>query len=228
MDDCGAFCAGQSFLSVPLDTVGAMTTANYTAAWVPDDDETRPWDDAAELAAEWILREAAQQGARPVLVTPTQSQWDCGVKIITRFAQQYAALTPRSKGFAKGPTLAYVPDYEGMELAANVARSSSLAVVETVSYPLLGWAMEVGALNLLTNEPTPDTRTDSQRKLLDRIHFYGNNGWTTGFGKNQTTRILQDTNAEGMACDVILGSMVAKGHGKKAIERLGVIVDKLA
>ncbi len=30
------------------------TTHVRAAAWVPDDDPERPWDEAAELAADWI------------------------------------------------------------------------------------------------------------------------------------------------------------------------------
>jgi hypothetical protein len=29
-------------------------STTYRAAWVPDDDPHRPWDDAAALAVEWI------------------------------------------------------------------------------------------------------------------------------------------------------------------------------
>jgi hypothetical protein len=70
-----------------------------------------------------------------------------------------------------GPVLAYVPDYEMMDLATEVASDASLAVVETIEYPLMGWAMEVRAIDLVTGEDTPDTRTDSQRRELDRVLF---------------------------------------------------------
>lgn len=34
------------------------TTHLQAAAWVPDDDPERPWDEAAALAADWIWERA--------------------------------------------------------------------------------------------------------------------------------------------------------------------------
>jgi hypothetical protein len=220
-------------LSEWLDTVATMTDVGYTAAWVPDDDPHRDWGDAAGPVVDWVLQEAKRQGAAPLLVTPTQSQWDCGVNVISWFAQNYPATTPRSSRArvdgGRGPVLVYVPDYETMHLAATYARGSSLAVVETVSTPLVGWAMQAQAVNLLTREMTPDTRTESQQTVLDRVHFYGNNGWTKGFGRDQATRILRDAlRQEDLNSDVILGYMVARGHHGKAVDRLAKILDGLS
>jgi hypothetical protein len=38
---------------------------------VPDDDPERPWDEAAELAADWIWERSEVEGAKPLLVTNT-------------------------------------------------------------------------------------------------------------------------------------------------------------
>jgi hypothetical protein len=88
-------------------------------------------------------------------------------------------------------------------------------VIEASSYPLIGWAMETKALNLVTGEPTADTRTDYQRKELDRIRFYGNNNWTKGFGADQTLLTLRDLlHDDPLPADVIVGSILARGqHG---------------
>jgi hypothetical protein len=201
---------GSEELSDRSGTVTVMTEVNYTAAWVPDNDPERGWDEAAEPVVEWVLGEAERQGAEPLLVTPTQNQWSAGPDVIAWFARTYAATTPRSahaRG-GRGPVLVYVPDYHTMYLAANYARGSSLAVVETISSPLIGWAMQAKALDLLQGEVTPDTRTESVCTELDRIHFYGNNGWTTGFGKDQATQILRDLLRDGEVDPaVILGYM---------------------
>lgn len=118
-----------------------MTAPAYTAAWVPDDDPERPWDDAANLAVDWILSEAGRLEIAPLLVTPTQHRWSSGAESIRWFAQHHTATTPRSdwRSRSAGPVLAYVPDYHTFELAARQARGSSLAVVESVSNPLRGW-----------------------------------------------------------------------------------------
>ena len=41
----------------------------YDAAWVPDDDPHRDWEDAAEFAVGWVEGACAEQGAAAVLVT---------------------------------------------------------------------------------------------------------------------------------------------------------------
>lgn len=195
----------------------------YSAAWVPDDDPNRPWDEAAALAVDWVLGEARRLGAAPLLVTPTKQQWDAGAGPIQRFALEYDAATPRSSrpSPGAGPVLVYVPDYRTFDFAARCARGASLAVVESIGTPLSGWAVEARAINLLTGEVTPDERTAEQRTALDRLHFYGNNGWTTGFGKNQAGKILLDLRRQGLLDQhMILGCMLAKGHSADAVLRL--------
>lgn len=207
-----------------------MTEHQYHAAWVPDDDPDRSWDEAADLAVEWLLQEAARLGSAPLLVTPAKSQWTSGADSVRWLAQHHEAATPRSNRPSSGrrPVLVYVPDYDTFHFAANYARDASLAVVESTATPLRGWAIEVAALDLLTGESTPDTRTEEQRQQLERIHFYGNNGWTTGFGKDQATRLLADLQRQGLLDpDVVLGYMLARGHHGKAIDRLSRIIEKL-
>ncbi|MGC4959694.1 hypothetical protein ACLQ2P_41410 [Actinomadura citrea] len=129
------------------------------------------------------LAEAERQGAEPLLVTTQQDTQRDGPEAIVSFARRYTATTPggeRGEGGvrggrrrAPGPVLAFLPDYRAMELALLYARGSSLAVVEFPADPLTGWAIETGALNLLTGQPTPDHRTERQREALDRIHTYG-------------------------------------------------------
>ncbi len=117
-----------------------------------------------------------------------------------------------------------MPDYDTL----TFARGTSLVVVESVATPLRGWAMEVEALNLLTDETTPDTRSEEQREQFERIHFYGNNGWTTGFGKDQANRVLAGLHQQGLLdADVVLGFMLARGHHGTAVERLATIIRKL-
>jgi hypothetical protein len=164
----------------------------------------------------------------PLLVTPTQLQWRIGPEIVQVFANRFEATTPRSARarFGHRPVLAYVPDYDTFHLAAGYARDSALAVVEADSDPVVGWAMEVGALNLITGEPTGDTRSEVQREEFERIHFYGNNGWTNGFGNNQLRRILMELQTKGLLNrGLLLGCMLAKGHNGRALTRLSKIID---
>lgn len=114
-----------------------MTMVTYVAAWVPDDDPERSWDEAAEWAVAWLLEQAHALRSRPLLVTPTQQQWQTGPDVIRRFAHTYEATTNRSRSaqFRQRPVLAYVPDYGDMNLAASYARNSALAVVESSTAP---------------------------------------------------------------------------------------------
>jgi hypothetical protein len=42
------------------------------AAWVPDDDPHRPWEEAADLAAGWLWERSEIEGVEPCLVTNVQ------------------------------------------------------------------------------------------------------------------------------------------------------------
>jgi hypothetical protein len=79
--------------------------------------------------------------------------------------------------------------------------------------------MEVSALNIFTGKTTPDLRSAQQREQLERIHWYGNNGSATGFGKDQATRVLTQMKQHGLLdTDVVLGHHVAKDHHGKAVD----------
>lgn len=173
---------------------GRYMTTTYTAAWVPDDNPERGWDEAAELAVAWLLEQSQTLNLQSVLVTPTKQQWQLGPAVIRRFAQTYEVTTSRARGaqFRQRPVLAYVPDYGDMELAASYANNSVLAVVESRTHPLLGWAMETQAVDLTTGSSTADTRSPQQCHELESIHDYGNNGWTKGFVADLSAAILSD------------------------------------
>lgn len=202
----------------------------YTAAWVPDDDPERSWDEAAELAAAWLLEQARVTGGQPLLVTPTQQQWHSGPDVIRRLADACEATTSRGRGaqFRQRPVLAYVPDYGDMHLAASYARNSALAVVESRTAPLIGWAMEARAVDLTTGTVTADTRSTEQHHELERIHSYGNNGWTRGFGADRSASILSGLlGQDGVDADIIAGHMVARGHDGRSIARLTKIIERV-
>ena len=202
-----------------------MTDIRYTAAWVPDDAEHRPWEVAFALAADWIEAQSGQ----PLLITPIRHQQDT-FPAITGFATAHSATTLRSgRSFRhSGPVLAYMPDYEMMDLATEVASDASLAVVETIEYPMMGWAMEARAIDLVTGEVTPDTRTDSQRRELDRVYFYGNNGWAPAFDRERATGVLLPLLGEpGMSKGIVVGHMIAKGANGKGVARLAKAIDSM-
>jgi hypothetical protein len=92
----------------------------------------------------------------------------------------------------------------------------------------MGWAMEVRAIDLVTGEDTPDTRTDSQRRELDQVFFYGNNGWAPAFDRERATSVLQSLLGEpGMSKDIVVGHMIAKGASGKGVARLAKVIDSM-
>jgi hypothetical protein len=206
----------------------AMT--DYVAAWVPERQDM-DWDDAVAIAVDWTERECARQGIRQALLI-THTKDHPGEGPLGAFASRHYWTTPQSRNrvdVPRGrPVLAYVPDARVLDLAAGYARGSSLCAVEGFGYPLAGWARAAGALDLLTTSQAAPV-DDAMRKALDGLHFYGNNGWTRGFGQEQAQRKLELMREAGqLDKETILGDMLARGHGAKAVARLGDLVDRVA
>jgi hypothetical protein len=149
------------------------------AAWVPDDDPERPWDEAADLAADWIWERSEVEGVTPLLVTST-FQNAVGIDCLEEIARNGGQATPQGKQrFDRGPVLAYVPDERSLKFALNLAHGHSLAVVESVSFPLAEWAAGAGAINLLDGSTSSSSLPDDVKADLDHAAFFGgNNGWT--------------------------------------------------
>ena len=194
-------------------------------AWVPDDDPQRPWDDAAGLAVDWIEDRCRQEQAGGLLVTNTLH--DLGVGKVQAFGQRHSRVSRRSRpiGTGSGPVLAYVPDAEDLEFATRNARGSSLAVVATVAFPLLGWASWLGAMNLVTGEPTPEP-TQDVKKLINRLVRNGDNGFGDSFGKQSARPILSDLRQAAVNDDFVLGAALAAGVSARGVGNLGRIMTK--
>jgi len=205
--------------------MGGMSN-RYRAAYVPFTDDMS-WDDAAALAVTWLMEQAKATRARPLLVTNTfgpQSSvpslaWLCG---------RADHVTPRSDGRqvpGGQPVLAYVPTAEAFDLAARRAGSVALSVVESRDFGLAGWAAGVTATNLITDEVTPELASDVA-DLLDRLKFYGNNGYTDQFGKGHARTIVGDLKREGAARDIITSDLAAQGISPRGVKTIGQLFDE--
>ncbi|MFJ9894261.1 hypothetical protein ACIQPR_13185 [Streptomyces sp. NPDC091280] len=207
-----------------------MSDVSYATAWVPDEAPLTAPGDAAQLAIDWVLEEAQRSGVEPLLLTPDKTPWTMGVAPITWFASNYSATTARARNprNGNGPVLVYLPDYKLMGMAADYAQGSSLVAVEHRMDPLIGWAMELGARNLLINETTEDTRTASELADLEFIHANGNNRWARGFGQDRARDTLREMRDQGrLDRATVLGCMVAKRHSGESIYQLSKIIDAL-
>lgn len=198
------------------------------AAWVPDDDPQRPWEEAADLAADWIWDRSRGEGISPLLVTNTM-QNAVGITSLQEIARKGGQATPQGKQrFDRGPVLAYLPDERTLKLALNLARGHSLAVVETVRFPLAEWAASVGAINLLDGSQSPSSLPgDVLVDLNHAVFFGGNNGWTGQHEKQHARNHLSRHVAAGRLTPEQAASYVmATGVSDKAAKRLRVLLEK--
>lgn len=198
------------------------------AAWVPDDDRQRPWEDAADLAADWIWERSRIEGVLPLLVTNT-FQNAVGVDCLEQIARKRGQATPQGRQrFDRGPVLAYVPDERTLYLALNLARGYSLAVVETASFPLTEWAAGAGAINLLDRITSYSSVTDDVKADLDHAVFVGgNNGWT-GPDEKQHARdhLARHVMAGRLAPEQAASYVMAKGVSDKGAKRLRLLLER--
>lgn len=205
------------------------TTHLQAAAWVPDDDPQRPWDEAAELAADWIWARSGVEVATPLLVTNT-FQNAVGIRCLEEIARRGGQATPQGRErFDHGPVLAYVPDERSLKFALDLARGYSLAIVETVSFPLAGWAAGAGAINLLDGRITSSNIPDDVKADLDHAVFFGgNNGWTGQHEKQHARNHLgHHVRARRLSPEHAASYVMAQGVSDKGAKRLRLLLEKV-
>lgn len=199
------------------------------AAWVPDDNPERPWDEAAGLAADWIWERSETEGVEPLLVTNTlQNAW--GIERLEEIIQAGGQATPQSKKrFDRGPVLAYVPDERTLNLALDLARGYSIAVVETVSFPLAEWAAGVGAVNLLDGSASAGNLSDVVIADLDHAVFFGgNNGWTGSHEKTHArNHLVRHVQAGLITPEQAASYVMAVGVSGRGATRLRRLLEKV-
>jgi hypothetical protein len=205
------------------------TTRLQAAAWVPDDDPERPWDEAADIAADWICERSELEGVTALLVTNT-FQNAVGISCLEEIARAGGQATPQGKQrFDCGPVLAYVPDERSLKLALNLARGYSLAVVETVSFSLAEWAAEAGAINLLDGSASASSIPDDVKADLDHAVFFGgNNGWTGQHEKQHArNHLARHVHAGRLAPEQAASYVMARGVSDKGAKRLRLLLEKV-
>lgn len=205
------------------------TTHLQAAAWVPDDDPERPWEDAADLAAEWIWERSEIEGVTPLLVTNT-FQNAVGIGCLDEIARQGGKATPQGKKrFDRSSVLAYVPDERTLKLALDLARGYSLAVVETVSFPLAEWAAGTGAINLLDGNASSSSILDDVKADLDHAVFFGgNNGWTGPHEKQHArTHLARHVQAGRLTPGQAASYVMSQGASDKGAKRLRSLLEKV-
>lgn len=203
------------------------TTHPQAAAWVPDDDPERPWDEAADLAANWIWERSEVEGVKPLLVTNT-FQNARGIESLEEIAREGGQATPQGKErFDRRPALAYVPDERTLKLALHLARGYSLAVVETVSLPLAEWGAGADAINLLHGSTNAGGLSDDVKSDLDHAVFFGGNGWTGPHEKERArNHLVRHVRASRLTPNQASSYVLAKAVSDKGAKRLRLLVEK--
>ncbi|MFD7320596.1 hypothetical protein ACFV9D_05815 [Streptomyces sp. NPDC059875] len=199
------------------------------AAWVPFA-EGRSLEEASALAVDWVEVQCARQCVSGVLLTSSFGI-ETFVPALTDFTRRHRQTTPRAGNrseFRGVPVLAYFPNLKMMVQAISSARGSSLAVVEAPDFALSGWARETRATDL--TDPNAVVAPLNRRLVegIAHLHSYGNNAYTTGFGRDQAQRVLRELRSEGhLDQDAILGAVLARGMSEHAIERLKQLITEV-
>ena len=105
------------------------------AAWVPEEIE-QDWEEAAVLAARWVWMRAKDEGATPVLVA---NALDATSSVPALRGFEVTSPQSRRRPASGEPVLAYTPTVESLVYAEELARGSSLVVVEGFSFSVRGW-----------------------------------------------------------------------------------------
>lgn len=198
----------------------------YRAAWVREDAEDIDYLEADALGARWVLDDLAEHGGTVAIVTGKLGiAASSGVAPLLRYGNEVTPRTERRRR-GLGPVLAYRPDAREFELAESLAHGSSLCVIEGYGFPVRGWAARVGAFDIVSGSETAGI-DPARAEYVDRIIWYGNNGWTRGFGADNTARILSEMKRAGVLDrDEVLGVAAAEGKGAKALQRLEKLIDR--
>lgn len=191
-------------------------------AWVPWNDGNPQWLDQREpLAAQWASQRCSIEQRKGVLrVQAYADDWKAGHGVISGFARKATIVTNRS-GSASGPTL--VPDAREPRLVAGgmqCAIGASLVVVENPYFPLEGWAMQLGAIDLTSGEPSQDTRTTEQVEEIAMMVDQGYNGWRSLPGNRSAEQHMPRLAESGMSWWVFFGSVLAMNPHRADLKEL--------
>lgn len=192
------------------------------AAWVPDDDDERDWNDAAALAVAWLEDHCQAEGVQGLLVTNTLDSLN--VPELDAFARRNEHTSPRARWRAPVgvPVLSYVPDADSLEFAMTHAGSSSICVVEGSLFRMTGWAARLEATDLVNGESTP-ALSDEMLKALDRLKFHASGGFHDPFAKRTALSIVAELPVE--QHPLLPSGLMAVGGSAPAAKQLQALID---
>lgn len=162
------------------------------------------------LSAAWVLHRAQLDHTSAVLRVHSHAhQYRHDHSSFSGYAAQATIVTNRSRNECRGATLAPWCDANTAAGTMQCADGSSVLLHEHPTFPLMGWAMALGAVNLRTLRPTPDTRSDEQREQIEDLIFSTYNGWRAEPGRNAARYALPRLERSGMTWAIFVGSVLA-------------------
>lgn len=181
------------------------------AGWRRDRDWLEQRD---RTAATWILEQAKGVGSRVIIQGTSHAHtYLQGDGPIARLARAGKVATYRSP-VASGPTFAPDVDVRLLATAMHTASGHNLVATENPTFPLRGWAMATGALNLETGKITEDLRTAEQNDVLESFVDQLYNGWAhKHVGRRASAYYLPKLAESGMTYNVFVGSLLALDPG---------------
>ena len=196
------------------------------AAWIPEDPE-REWEVAASAAVAWIEDQCRTLNVEAVLVTDARDGKTFAPSL-AHFAARHSHDTPRARS-VRGPkaVLAYVPSLKALDLSMQLARDTAVCVVESFMTPVAGWAAQLGATDLTQPGDAPTIVPTELVKAVERLKFYGNNGYGAPFDRDRANSILRDLQGAGLCdADWLAAAVMATGISSRGAERLHDLAEK--
>jgi hypothetical protein len=180
------------------------------AAWAPWSSD-RDWlQKRDEIATAWLSAQARIAGTDTVLQVHSHADdHRRGDGPIAKLARNGKVATYKSPA-GSGARFVDHADIRLLATAVGDADGQAVAATENPTFPLYGWAMATGAINLATGEVTPDERTPEQIKLIEHLENQLYNGWShKEVGRRATAHVLPQLVESGMTYPVFVGSIIA-------------------
>ncbi|MCH8562451.1 hypothetical protein LTI14_04340 [Nesterenkonia sp. YGD6] len=197
-------------------------------AWLPNNDTNYPeLETLEESAVDWLVERADAANQEPVVFINAKKAADGFSPPFSDLIRRHGCTYPldRSKP-RQTPVLCLYPDARSLRMAMEVARRSSLLVIESVTLPLHGWAAATGATDITGLHVAEDLLAPEARAALNRTLFFtGNNNWTGSRERSHAKSALRAVVAAGLldadtAAGYVLGHGRVAEHGAKNIAKI--------
>ncbi|MBT9257388.1 hypothetical protein KMZ32_16795 [Phycicoccus sp. MAQZ13P-2] len=187
-----------------------MNDLTYRAvAWTPyiaSPENLRRTDEAVA----WTERQCRETGLPGYLRVPSHAtSYKHGDGQLAAFARAHEVITNRGRLGGNGVYL--VPMAYPRELASAMRRAHtfSLCATEHPAYPLIGWAMILGAVDLTTGERTPSTFSSEQEETLRHMADSGYNSYGSPPGDRAARRSMARLAESGLSYATFFGALMA-------------------